>query len=161
MAALGLSWSSDDLPCNLGELSREAAALCLEAASEGLAAAQHEVGVCYSEGRGVEKDEREAVRWFRRAANQGHPWGQFSLGCAYAEVSQELSRSSQYLDTWAAQLRSRQRFGCTITHGPGPGEHLRPPLALALSVTQQAPHGIHTAHHQPPTLGSWCRKGPW
>ena len=162
MAALGLAWSSDDLPCNLDELSQEAAALCLEvgswgsvvcltnpisqpqeawrtfpihhpapqrrttsadllspsppqcqhasqAASEGLAAAQHEAGVCYSEGRGVEKDEQEAVRWFRRAANQGRPWGQFSLGCAYAEVSHGCVNIRPVPST---------TFGCAITRGP-------------------------------------------
>ena len=33
--------------------------------------AQFAVGVLYAEGRGVAKDEREALRWYRAAAEQG------------------------------------------------------------------------------------------
>ena len=34
---------------------------------------------------GVEPDSREAIRWFREAADQGHPDAQNSLGVAYSD----------------------------------------------------------------------------
>ena len=41
------------------------------AADQGDAAAQFNLGVMYDNGRGVLKDEAEAVRWYRLAAEQG------------------------------------------------------------------------------------------
>ncbi|MCD7798298.1 MAG: SEL1-like repeat protein, partial [Akkermansiaceae bacterium] len=42
--------------------------LRLRKAEQGDAEAQYELGVCYFKGEGVEKDEKEAVRWYRKAA---------------------------------------------------------------------------------------------
>lgn len=47
--------------------------------------AQNSLGVCYRLGAGVRKDEKEAVKWYRKAADRGHPKAQFSLGACYAE----------------------------------------------------------------------------
>ncbi len=38
----------------------------------------------YFLGRGVAKDKSEAVRWFRKAADQGNARGQYLLGVSYA-----------------------------------------------------------------------------
>ena len=53
------------------------------AAEQGDAAAQHDLGVMYMDGRGVEQDDAEAVRWFRLAAEQGHDNAQVDLGFMY------------------------------------------------------------------------------
>ena len=53
------------------------------AAEQGDARAQHNLGVHYSDGRGVPQDDAEAVRWYRLAADQGHAGAQFSLGYMY------------------------------------------------------------------------------
>ena len=37
----------------------------------------------YGNGRGVRQDDEEAVRWYRRAAEQGHASGQYNLGFMY------------------------------------------------------------------------------
>lgn len=56
-------------------------------------AAKSNVGLCYIKGDGVEKDEKEAIRWFVDAANNGDVLGQYCLGCCfYMEL--ELKRSS-------------------------------------------------------------------
>ena len=39
----------------------------------------------YDKGTGVPKDEVEAVKWYRKAADQGHAAAQFNLGGMYAE----------------------------------------------------------------------------
>ena len=39
----------------------------------------------YDQGRGAARDEAEAVRWFRKAAEQGLALGQASLGAMYVE----------------------------------------------------------------------------
>ena len=37
----------------------------------------------YRDGRGVREDDEEAVRWYRRAAEQGHAPAQTNLGWMY------------------------------------------------------------------------------
>ena len=41
------------------------------AAEWGNAEAQYNLGCCYEKGDGVEKDLKETVEWFRKAAEQG------------------------------------------------------------------------------------------
>jgi len=41
-------------------------------AEKGDAQAQCNLGLCYEEGAGVAKDAAEAVKWYRKAADQGH-----------------------------------------------------------------------------------------
>ena len=42
-----------------------------KAADQGLAKAQHNLGVAYSRGLGIAKDDAEAVKWYSKAADQG------------------------------------------------------------------------------------------
>jgi TPR repeat protein len=40
--------------------------------------------VIYAKGYGVDQDYKEAAKWYRKAAEQGHSWGQYNLGGMYA-----------------------------------------------------------------------------
>ena len=42
------------------------------------------MGNAYNNGEGVAKDQQEAVRWFRMAAEQGDAEAQYNLGLSYA-----------------------------------------------------------------------------
>ena len=55
----------------------------LPLAEQGLAAAQHYLGVMYGEGKGVPLDYAEAMRWYRLAADQGDADAQYNLGGMY------------------------------------------------------------------------------
>jgi len=44
---------------------------------------QCELGICYNEGNGVEKDPAQAVFWFRKATELEHAGAQCGLGLAY------------------------------------------------------------------------------
>ena len=52
-------------------------------AEKGNALAQYNLGMMYGNGRGVAKDEVEAVKWYRKAADQGHADAQNNLGLMY------------------------------------------------------------------------------
>ena len=54
-----------------------------QAAEQGDATAQFNLGIMYANGRGVLKDDAEAVRWYRLAAEQGYADAQFNLGVKY------------------------------------------------------------------------------
>ena len=55
-----------------------------EAAEQGDAVAQYNLGVMYANGQGVAEDDVEAVKWFRKSAEQGYADAQYNLGFAYA-----------------------------------------------------------------------------
>ena len=56
----------------------------LERAKQGDAEAQLNPGLMYDDGEGLPKDDKEAVKWYRLAAEQGQVSAQNNLGVAYA-----------------------------------------------------------------------------
>ena len=64
---------------------KNALALFLSAARLGHADAQFRVGVFFYHGIVVKKDDIEALKWFRKAALQGHLAAMSELGIMYAE----------------------------------------------------------------------------
>ena len=54
----------------------------IRAAERGDADAQFEIGKAFNAGVGVKRDDAEAARWYRRAAEQGHAFAQYGLGIA-------------------------------------------------------------------------------
>jgi FOG: TPR repeat, SEL1 subfamily len=52
-------------------------------AEVGDAAAQVQLGDAYDIGAGVKRDVAEAVKWYRKAAEQGDAEGEYSLGGKY------------------------------------------------------------------------------
>jgi TPR repeat protein len=52
-------------------------------AEKGDASAQSKLGACYLDGKGVTKNQVEAVEWFRKAAEQGDEFGQCGMGICY------------------------------------------------------------------------------
>ena len=56
----------------------------LAAVADGDAQARYNLGLRYSTGRGVQRNDREAVGWYRKAAEQGHAQAQYALGVMYA-----------------------------------------------------------------------------
>ncbi len=54
-------------------------------AGQGNAQAQNKLGVFYEIGLGIDRDDCEAVKWYRLAAEQGYAEAQFNLGEMYEE----------------------------------------------------------------------------
>ncbi|WP_417429064.1 tetratricopeptide repeat protein [Kiloniella sp.] len=52
------------------------------AASQGVAAAQNNLGRLYAQGKGVESDQAKAVGYWRMASESDHPMAQYNLGLA-------------------------------------------------------------------------------
>jgi TPR repeat protein len=71
----------------LVENSAQAVQRVEKAAGAGDAVAQTSYGLRYASGQGVLRNDLEARKWFRRAAEQGHAGGQFNLGNLYHTAS--------------------------------------------------------------------------
>ena len=54
-----------------------------DAAEQGDADAQYNLGMLYDDGVNVPQDAAKAAKWFRRAAEQGHVAAQSKLGVMY------------------------------------------------------------------------------
>ena len=75
-------------------------------AEQGDVLAQSNLGVMYSNGDGVPKDDAEAVRWFRLVAEQGDAIAQSNLGLMYEYgdgVPQNNVRAYAWYSVAAAQ----------------------------------------------------------
>ncbi len=68
----------------------------LKRAQTGEPNAQNELGLMYSEGRGLPQNYLEAKDWFKKAADQGHAGAQVNLGTLYF-----LGRGAPYSDHMA------------------------------------------------------------
>ena len=59
----------------------------------------------YAKGEGVPKDDAEAVKWYRKAAEHGYANGQYKLGAIYANgqgVPQDYAEAYVWLSLAAA-----------------------------------------------------------
>ena len=64
------------------------------------------LGNMYAQGHGAPRDDGEAIKWWRQAAEQRHVLAQDSLGLHYAEgvgVPQDLVQAYMWLDLVAMQ----------------------------------------------------------
>jgi TPR repeat protein len=69
---------------NITNASAQDVTAIRNAAEQGNAAAQFNLGELYLNGDGVSRDDTQAVAWFRKAAEQGNAPAQFNLGMMYA-----------------------------------------------------------------------------
>lgn len=70
-----------------------------QAAADGDARAQFEIGAIYSEGRAVPQDYAEAARWYERAAVQGFVPAQYRIGNLY-ESGQGVDQDYEVAKLW-------------------------------------------------------------
>jgi Sel1 repeat len=56
-----------------------------DAANGGSAEAMVLLGGCLNYGKGLPKDDGQAVKWYRKAAEKSNSWAQFSLGIVYID----------------------------------------------------------------------------
>ena len=63
-------------------------------AKRGNAHAQYNLGILYAEGRGVERNPDEAVKWWHSAAEKGHARAQHNLALAYMGAESNVKGKS-------------------------------------------------------------------
>lgn len=80
-----------------------AAKLYVALAKQGEVSAQTNLGWMYNNGKGVTKDIKEAIKWYRLAADQGNPVAQNSLGSVYLDEVQDKQEAVKWYLRSAAQ----------------------------------------------------------
>ena len=96
-----------------------------KAANQGDAAAQFNLGVRYSRGKGVvPEDDREAVKWFRLAAEQGHATSQHNLAIKYARgqgVPKDQAEAVKWYLRAAEQGHASAQYNLGVMYRYGQG----------------------------------------
>ena len=85
---------------------------------------QFHLGVSYANGLRVPKDDVEATRWFRMAAEQGNMFAQNALGAHYAAgigVSEDDAEAVQWWLLAAEQGLALAEFNLGLKHDSGEG----------------------------------------
>ena len=80
--------------------SRPEIAGLLQQAEAGDAEAQYQVGSRFAGGQGVTHDDGEALKWWLKAAAQGHPLSQWAVGIFYREGRGGLAKSAEEAVAW-------------------------------------------------------------
>jgi TPR repeat protein len=102
-----------------------------QAAEQGNAEAQCQLGWMYQHGHGVEQSDEEAVAWYRKAADQGNATAQCSLGGLYADgrgVGQSDAEAMAWYGKAAGQGNAYAQFslGMMYKSSGAPFAGLRP-----------------------------------
>jgi TPR repeat protein len=80
--------------------------------------------VRYADGRGVPRDDAQAVNWWRQAAEQGNDEAQLNLGVAYAKgsgVAPDFARAVEWWRRSAAQGNPGAQFNLGLSYRDGRG----------------------------------------
>ena len=103
------------------------------AENDGIAWAQSRLGGRYYWGEGVQKNHAEAVRWYRKAAEQGLAEAQFLLGGAYAfgdGVEENYVEAVKWWRKAAAQGNADAQYFLGVTYAFGKGVEKDPVEAV-------------------------------
>ena len=95
-----------------------------QAAEQGDATAQFNLGNMYANGEGVPQDDAEAVRWYRLAAEQGLASAQLNLGVMYATgdgVPEDKAETVQWYRQAAEQGLTEAQYNLGVMYGNGQG----------------------------------------
>jgi uncharacterized protein len=93
-------------------------------AGQGDAREQYNLGLMYDTGRGVPKDYKEAVTWWRKAAEQGDARAQTNLGLMYDNgrgVPQDYKEAVKWYRKAAEQGDSGAQFSLGLRYDNGTG----------------------------------------
>ena len=70
-----------------------------------MADAQLSLGTCYENGKGVETNEVEAVKWYRKAAEHGNDLAKYFLGMCYKH-GVGVAQSAAEAEVWFDKIKS-------------------------------------------------------
>ena len=93
-----------------------------QAAEQGDAMAQYELGLCYGQGNGVERSLTKAKKWYCKAAKSGHGGAQRMLGFRNLEgAPEDLVEAVEWYRKAAAKGQTNAQFNLGVCYEYGIG----------------------------------------
>ncbi|MFO1433293.1 MAG: tetratricopeptide repeat protein [Candidatus Competibacteraceae bacterium] len=95
-----------------------------QAADQGYAKAQYNLGLAYLQGQGVAKNDQEGINWFRKAAEQNFAPAQYNVGIAYVQglgVQKDPRQGVEWFQKAAKQGfdPAQYKLGTSLYQGQG------------------------------------------
>ena len=93
-----------------------------DAASDGDHKAQFEIGLRYTEARGVKRDLKEAAKWYQYSAAQGFAPGQYRLGSLFEKgvgVDRDITKAAMWYERAAEQGNARAMHNLAVISAMG------------------------------------------
>ena len=85
---------------------------------------QYKLAVRYAQGKGIAQNSKEAVKWFRKAAEQGHALAQYNLGDCYYQgrgVAQDSKEAVKWFRKAAEQDYVLAQYRLAVYYFRGQG----------------------------------------
>lgn len=85
---------------------------------------QYKLAICYYEGKGVPQDSKEAAKWLKKSAKQGHAKAQYRLGRFYYKgqgVEQDSEEAAKWFRKSAEQGYLPAQYRLAVYYGRGQG----------------------------------------
>ena len=143
LVSLGCTdWSKECDAAFQAQDYESAAKSCAQAAENGDASAQYNLGWMYAVGEGVPEDDAKTFEWYTKAAEQGDALGQLGVGRAYAEgegVPEDKAKAVEWLTKSAEQGRADAQYilGGMYHFGEGvPASYVRAHAWFSLAAAQ-------------------------
>ena len=98
--------------------------LFAQAADQGNAEAQYNLGLMYDSGEGLTQDYAKAAKWYEKAANQGDNSAQNNLGIMYNKgdgVSKDYGRAIEWYRKSADQNNANAQYNLGTIYESGEG----------------------------------------
>jgi hypothetical protein len=115
-------------------------------AESGFAPAQYNLGEMYRSGKGISVNKKEAVKWYRKAAEQNEPRAQYNLGYMYYNkeaLPRDYKKAVYWFTKAAEQGNSAAQFNLGFVYENGEGVEKN--LYKALKWHQKAADQGHVA----------------
>ena len=93
-----------------------------DAASDGDHKAQFEIGLRFTEARGVKRDLKEAAKWYQYSAAQGFAPGQYRLGSLFEKgvgVDRDITKAAMWYERAAEQGNARAMHNLAVISAMG------------------------------------------
>jgi len=91
---------------------------------QGYAPGQNGLATLYSYGRGVTRDDKQSVVWYRKAAEQGYERAQYNLGAAYFNglgVAKDYRQAALWTEKSAEQGNIYAMYNLALSYSRGQG----------------------------------------
>lgn len=98
--------------------------MLLPLAQQGEPEAEYHLGILYEYGLGVERDDGEAFKWYRRAAERGHAPAQYGLGLMYFDgrgTGSDATAAAEWMARAAEQGYAPAQYGLGLLRFNGVG----------------------------------------
>jgi TPR repeat protein len=100
-----------------------------QAAEQGHAYAQFNLGTAYAKGEGITVDMNQAIKWWHLAASQGNTHAQYNLGLVYSQGQGVEKNMTEALRWWhqaaiGGDAAAQFNLGVMITQGDGITQNL-------------------------------------